>query len=508
VTQSYPQLTLPHRLAGWIFVFISCIYVLASSGRIRTPDEYMPFFQAQSLVERGSTAIPQAVRFGDLYGAFDRRGNPRAPYPAGQAFVSLPLLILAKFGFARLPGVPHNEGAFFYIQVFGAVLTSAIAAAAAMAFFFMTLSRLGVSVKNAFLTTFCVAFGTLIFPYSGYFFSEPFTAFIMMVAVYLLASIESSGRNCAVMGVMLALAIWIRPPMALATIVFALAIVVREGRSGFKRALVICAIPTISGLLYLLSNLIVFGKAFNFGYPETEEMLGKHLNSFHTPFYVGLTGFLVSPGKSIFIFMPVLLLAIAGLRRLWSRDRALATVSAGLPLLYLLFYMRYTQWEGGICPGPRYLLPFLIVTCLAAGPMVESGQRHFRRWLLVLTAAGLAVQIITYSTSFLEDQAITTGAYYDVKLDYRMSYDPLVSQTKRLIEYINGKPATVGLGFDRWFVFLHKMGVAVYTDLLIAIVPILLLLLSLSRLKRLLAMENGSSETSVNHLEIHPIAHG
>lgn len=480
------------RVALWLFVFLSCIYALSSSGRIRTPDEYMPFFQAQSLIERGSTAIPQAVRFGDLYGAFDRHGQPRAPYPAGQAFVSVPMLMLAKSLLVHFPGVPRAEGPIFYIQVFGAVLTSALAAAGAMAFFFLTLSRLGVSLQNAFLVTCCISFGTLIFPYSGYFFSEPFTALIMVAATYFLASeSQRNGPNAAVIGLLLALATWIRPPMLLATGVFVLAILVREGRAGFRRAVLIGALPAVSGLLYLLSNKIVFGRALNFGYPETEEMLGKHLNSFHTPFYIGLTGFLFSPGKSVFVFMPVLLLALAGVRKLWNRDRAVVTVSAGLPLLYLLFYMRYTQWEGGICPGPRYLLPFLIVTCLAVGPLLETGRSTIRRWLLVLTAVGFAVQIITYSTSFLEDQAVSSGAYYDAKLDYRMSYDPIVSQTKRLIEYVKGKPAPVGLGFDRWFVFLHKMGVAVYTELLIAAIPILFCLMGVIRLRRFLLKQEA-----------------
>jgi len=485
---------LPLCVAGWLFLCLSCIYTLTSSGRIRTPDEYMAFFQTQSLIERGSTTIPQAVQFRDFYGAFDRNGQPRAPYPAGQAFLSVPLLMLGKLLFARLPGVPHTEGVFFYIQVFGAVLTSALAAAAAMALFFLTLCRLGVSEKSALLAALCVAFGTLVFPYSGYFFSEPFTTLIMMAGVYVVVSDggRMSVRNAVLLGLLLALAIWIRPTMVFATGVFACAILIRDRMAGFKRALVVCAVPALSALLYLLSNKIVFGRAFNFGYPETEEILGKHLNSFHTPFYIGLAGFLASPGKSIFVFMPILVLALFGIRRLWHRDRAVATVAAGLPLVYLLFYMRYTQWEGGICPGPRYLLPFLIVTCLAVGLLLETGQSHYRQWLLVLTAAGFAVQIITYSTSFLEDQAVSTGAYYDSNLNYKMSYDPLVSQTKRLFEYIDGKPASVGFGFDRWFVFLHKLGVAVSAELLIATAPILFLFLSLIRLRRLLAQGSQS----------------
>lgn len=448
----------------------------------------MQFFQAQSLIERGSTIVPQAVQFRSFYGAFDCDGQPRAPYPPGQAWLAVPLLMFGKFILAHLPGVPRTQDAILYIQVFGAVLTSALAVAGAIAFFFLTLSRLGVAINNALIATLCVAFGTVIFPYSGYFFSEPFTAMIVMTAVYVVASqVPTNGKSAMTIGLLLALLIWIRPTMVFVTGVFACALLLRDGSARFKRVLVVCVMPAISGLLYLLSNKIVFGRALNFGYPETEDMLGKHLNSFHTPFYIGLSGFLASPGKSIFVFMPVLGLALLGMRRLWNRERAVATVAAGLPLVYLVFYMRYTQWEGGFCPGPRYLLPFLIVTCLAIGPLLQTGQRCYLRWLLLLTVAGFAVQVITYSTSFLEDQTVSTGAYYDAHLSYRLNYDPLVSQTKRLIEYMNGKPAPAGLGFDRWFVFLHKMGVAISAELFIASIPILLFFLSLIRLRRLLA---------------------
>lgn len=483
------RLRLAFPLARWLFLFLACTYALLSSGRVRTPDEYMPFFQAQSLVERGSTTVPQAVNVGNLYGAFDRHGEPRAPYPAGQAFVSLPLLLIGKFVLVHLPGVPANWEAIFYTQVFAAVLTSAVFAAAGMAFFLLVLLQLDVSFRNALLVTLCVAFGTLLFPYSGYFFSEPYTTSILLAAVFVVVSAVSEPlriKRAFVVGVLLALAVWIRPTMILATVVFAGGILVRDGMQAIRRAAIVCAIPTLSGLLYLLSNKIVFGRALNFGYPETEELLGKHLNSFHTPFYVGLEGFLISPGKSIFLFMPLLILAIVGIRQLWVRERAVAVISVGLPILYLLFYMRYTQWEGGFCPGPRYLLPFLLVTCLAVGPLVERGRARLRQWLLILSVIGFVVQAITYSTSFLEDQAIGFGSYYDSKLNYRMTYDPLVIQTKRLFEYINGKPAPIGLGFDRWFVFLHKMGVAAYTEIIIAAVPIFLLGLSLVRLRRLL----------------------
>ncbi len=51
----------PRRTAVWLFLFLTCLFVLTSSGRVRVIDEVLPVYQTESLVERGSTAVPQAV---------------------------------------------------------------------------------------------------------------------------------------------------------------------------------------------------------------------------------------------------------------------------------------------------------------------------------------------------------------------------------------------------------------------------------------------------------------
>jgi hypothetical protein len=407
--------------------------------------------------------------------------------------MSAPLLDFARFVLTRFPGVPRQDETLLYVQVFGAVLTSALCAAGAMAFFFLSLHALAVSAPNALLVALCVAFSTLLFPYSGYFFSEPFTTLLLLAAVFEIARNSTlAPRSAVTAGMLLAFSIWIRPTMVLATPLFVAAVMLRERLAALRCVVLLSVFPVLAGIGYLLWNKVLFGRAFEFGYPNVAEM-GKQLNSFHTRFYVGLQGLLISPGKSIFIFFPALLLAIPSIPRLWRRDRAIAMLAVGLPLTYLLFYMRYTQWEGGLCPGPRYLLPFLCVTCLSLGPVLENGSRSSRAWLLLLAAGGFAVQTITYATSFLEDQAI--GAYYDYHFDYRMSYDPLVSQTQRLFAYLNGKPAGLGLGFDRWFVFLHKLGVSASTEVLFAGVLLMLAVLAAFQLRRTLKQSESAKRT-------------
>jgi hypothetical protein len=291
-----------------------------------------------------------------------------------------------------------------------------------------------------------------------------------------------SSESALLSGLILGFAVWVRPTMVLAAGVFALAILARNKPGRWKSAVLSLLIPALSGLAYLAWNKHLFGNAFDFGYPDFAE-LGKHLNTFQTPFYVGLTGLLVSPGKSVFLYCPLLVLALYGLRRLWTIDRGLALLCGGLPLLYLLFYMRYTQWEGGYCPGPRYLLPSVIVGCLALAPLMQSGSSALRKAIFLLAIIGFGVQVVAYSTSFLEDE-VGGQRYYDQHFDYRMSYDPMVSQTKRLFAYLGGKPAPLGLGFDRWFVFLHKLGIRTGTLIAIAIVPLGLAIWSFWMLRR------------------------
>ena len=451
----------------------------------------MTLFEAESLLERGSTAVPQSLTTQYFYGKFDLHGQPRSPYPAGHAILTVPYIWLARETFIRLPGVPQDGMVSLYIEAFGATLSSATFAAGAMAFFFLLLRRLALSVRDSLLLTTCVAFGTLLLPYSGYFFSEPLSALLLMSATYVLSDPEpsSSRTQALIAGIILGFGGWVRPTMLLAVGVFLLAIVLRGGVHRWKVAAMAALPPALSALGYLAWNKHLFGRAFDFGYPETAEF-GKRLNTFQTPFYVGLTGFLVSPGKSVFLYSPLLILAIFGIRSLWKRDRGLATICAGLPITYLLLYMRYTQWEGGYCVGPRYLLPSITVSCMAVGAFLQSHARSPRYAIGMLGVLGFLVQLIISSTNFLEDQVIAAGqvgagAYYDARFNYRLSYDPLITQGRRLLDYVSGRPAPLGFGFDRWFVFLHKLGINAGTIVIIAIVPLALAIWTFWALRRI-----------------------
>jgi hypothetical protein len=448
------------RICLLLFLVLNFLFLITSSGRVRTIDEVSVDLQTESLALHGNTAVPQAEALGTFYGKRDRWGQPRAPYGTAQAVLVVPWHFAGRMLRAVLPGIPARSKDLFLDAVVTSSSTTFAALAAALAF--LIFCRLGIDVKAALWAAVMIALATPLFAYSAWFFSEPLVAVLLLVAALVLftgdAAAPSSPKLAAIAGMFLGVALWVRPSHIIAAPVFFLGLLIRDRKRGLAAAIALAVMVGIFGGAYLLRNQIYFGNPFDFGYPDVAEG-GRHLNTFRTPLATGLFGFLLSPGKSVFLFAPPILLAIPGVWRLWKRDAGLAVVAAGLPLIYLLFFARYTQWEGGYCVGPRYLVPALMVLCLGLGPMLAEAGPRVRKLAVILFAAGMFVQIISISTSFLEDQA--TGSYYDAQWNYRMNYSSIIGQGRLLLRYMTtSQPAPIGLGFDRWFVFLGKAGVS------------------------------------------------
>jgi hypothetical protein len=455
-----PGVTSP-KIARVFFLFfltLNFLFLLVSSGRVRTRDEFNADMQAESLATRGSTAVPQAARF-FFYGKYDLSGEPQPPYGPAHAAFLVPWYYAGRGILAMVPGIPYR--AREVVLDAAVVASSATFAALAAALAFLIFVRLGLSVRTSVIAASILALATPVLSYSVVLYSEPLTCVFLLGAAAVLFTGGSklvSWQEATLGGILLGTMMWVRPAHLIAAPVFLVAILVRDGERGWRALRILGTVVGIFGLAYLWRNHYLFGDPFDFGYPSVSDG-GKNMNSFDTPLFTGLYGFLLSPGKSVFLFAPPILLAIAGIRKLARLDKGLAVVVGALPLVYLFFYATFTQWEGGFCVGPRYLVPAIAVLCLGLGPMLENGGKGIRRLAIGLSILGLAVQLINLATSFFEDQA--NGRYYDAHFNYRMDYAPLISMTRQFIHYVKSPiPAPPGLGFDRWFVLMYKAGVS------------------------------------------------
>jgi len=120
-----------------------------------------------------------------------------------------------------------------------------------------------------------------------------------------------------------------------------------------------------------------------------------------TPLHQGVLGALFKPEKSIFLFDPLLVLALIMLVLLWKRlspeIRAYAVASLLLLTGYMFLYARYTYWAGDFAWGDRYVSTSVEMVALLSVPLLLSYRASFGRWVwrggIVLIVISFIIQM-------------------------------------------------------------------------------------------------------------------
>jgi hypothetical protein len=116
-----------------------------------------------------------------------------------------------------------------------------------------------------------------------------------------------------------------------------------------------------------------------------------------TPFHVGFLGALFAPEKSIFLFDPLLLLAIILSILLWKhltpQVRAFVITTMLLLLGYLSFYARYTVWSGDFAWGDRYVSTAVELAAFVSVPLLLRYRGKLSR-----SVVGVGFGLIAIST--------------------------------------------------------------------------------------------------------------
>ncbi|HEX3741170.1 MAG TPA: glycosyltransferase family 39 protein [Terriglobales bacterium] len=117
-----------------------------------------------------------------------------------------------------------------------------------------------------------------------------------------------------------------------------------------------------------------------------------------TPFHEGVLGALFKPEKSIFLFDPLLVLALVLLVMLWKRlsveVRAYAITALMLLSAYICFYARYTYWAGDFAWGDRYVSTAVEMVAMLAVPLLLRFRASVGRLVWQFGIALIAVSLI------------------------------------------------------------------------------------------------------------------
>jgi hypothetical protein len=105
----------------------------------------------------------------------------------------------------------------------------------------------------------------------------------------------------------------------------------------------------------------------------------------------------VSPGKSVLLFSPPVVLVVMGARELARRAPMLTAAVAGVSLIHVILTAQLTFFGGDWFWGPRYLVPLVPLWAIAA-PFALTRMR--RPAVALVLAAGLAVQLLGVSVDY------------------------------------------------------------------------------------------------------------
>jgi hypothetical protein len=432
--------------AGWVFLLLLALYLLIYSGRFHSIDEVSSVALADSLWLQGKPITDQigwSQSWSLPQGTYGVDGHLYSKKGIGHSLLLLPF----QWGVRSIEGV----------GVVGmAHLANALVTALTGAFFYglvWQVSRVvgdhfGLGrVRNFTLlgTVLSWGIGTFAVVYSKYLFNSPIVGlcFVLVVSILFwmdqcLMTTRKHWAGLIVAGSLVGFSLIARAENALVVPVFAaylwFAPVSYRIRLFRLLAFGLPIVVTVLFLFYL--NWSRFGEFLNFGYDLSQEANGNIL--------VGLAGFLVSPGRSLLLMMPLLIPATWGWVRLAKHSptlQRLAWLVLGLTIVYALFFARSADWWGGWNWGIRYFLPLLPLWCIGLLGMWEYAFALRRYplagtliWLAIILSVG--VQLLGVLVDF--NRPLLADAANNIALDAQLwgwEHSQLVSHIRYLSEW-------------------------------------------------------------------------
>ncbi len=487
-----------------LFLLLFAVYLLTYTPRINSSDGIAMFATAENLVRRGALDIEQ-IRWMDLQqGTYGLDGLLYSRKGIGLPVALLPLtwlgLVSPWFG-------PVSAG-----LLFNAIVT-ALTGVLLLAY----VSLLGFGQRTGMIVALTFGLATPAWTYAKSLFSDPFSGFLLLAAALALLKYYRlvSQRDDKVKkevdsyplplllrypirfrwyfvnhlhypflaGLFLGWNVATRYAEVLFVPVFGILLLYYLGMFKSRRILfwvrypapnpwppiVAFSIPIVAiGISLLMFNISRYGDPFNTGYLPNETFSGI--------LWQGILGQLVSPGRGLLLFSPILILSIMGIIPALRQFRAEALPALSIILIHLLLYGKWFMWHGGFAWGPRFLIPTLPFWAILLTPIVArafpdktgvdnnpSGHTKFIRIAYIaLVILSLLPQFLTTLLDFSPFQTylINTGLpLFDPQTFFDIQYSPLLKGWQRFT--IEPLDVAWGWKFEFNWILLAVLGVNV-----------------------------------------------
>ena len=392
----------PGVTAAFIIFSVLLIYLYCAGGHLFSSDGDFRYRASRAILENGNVIM-----------YYLKDGTPiHCKYGLTHLLLAIPFHLAGKAFYNVIP-----QG-FDWATIFTTSLMQFVTVGAVAVIFLICLD-LGYSRKVSVTTALVVAFGSIAWPYSKYFFTEPLTGALLLAAIWQLirfrvgkppSSLAWSGLSLGLSG--------LNSPQVFLLAVPVLGIYVlyllypRPGAAcqtwarGFNRLMYFCIPLALCLALNFGYNYLRYDSIFTTGYAGDRgfpSLIYDGSPGWSLAWWVGLEGYLFSPGKSVFLYSPVLVLSVLAFNRFYKKHREPAVLLICIAVLWLAFYTKWWAWHGDSAWGPRYMVPITYIWFL---PLAEAlswwGRRGwgFKVFVPGLIAFGLVVQFAGIAVAF------------------------------------------------------------------------------------------------------------
>jgi hypothetical protein len=345
-----------------VFIFFWTLFALSNSGADNS-EGLFHYRVALQIIKHGQLGFdtPQD-------GVFQLAPNGRiyAGHEIGNTILMLPTALLNVFlenFLSRFVSQKIIEKVQQFILSFQAGVYSALTAT----IFFATL-RLGFSklIRPSFIATIFLSLTTFFWTYTRNLFDGVLCTTLLTSSFFLLLRYRQTNRLLFLIScfLCLGLAFITRISMILA-IIATFIYLVSLYRSSLARRLwelslaIFTLIPFFiwqSWYNYLRTGIFYKSPVQTAVYAENNALDGNIL--------LGLAGLLISPGKSLFIYAPLLILSVILFKKFYQEHKKEAIYVLTLTLLWFLLHAKLRSWYGAWGWGPRHftsILPFMFL---------------------------------------------------------------------------------------------------------------------------------------------------
>ncbi len=386
--------------AGFLLFISVLIIAFMTSHATLSYDPPTRYLEGKTLVDHGTLELSPPEDEPILAGIFKGKDDKYYSYfGKGQSIIfAVPYYICSRW-----LGIESDK----IIRSIIALTVFPLTLAATALLFFALLREFQLPPKACYISALLMVFTTGIWQLSKEGQEGNHLAFFYILAAYGLKCYQNraSLKHLAISALAIGMAFLTRSdtaPMVLGYLLFATYLVYQNSKTRYMNkiepahfipgisVILLFTVPAL--LIYMAINIYCFGNPFS-GYKD-------HSSLFTIPNLIrGLKGYAYSPGRSVLLYNPILLLSIIGFIAFWKDHRSWAYFILFTFTGCLLLHAAYPVFHGNCCWGPRYLIryfPLLMVPVALWCFTIKLGGLK-KGFVIIIASISLVVQIAAVS---------------------------------------------------------------------------------------------------------------